>query len=77
MSSRSIARARAASSSRARASAPTLDGYRLALIAIVVVGIGLVSFARAYRIGHKAVDAPEAPVTVPVTTVETSVTSNP
>ncbi len=72
MSARSIARARSAAGRRARVGGPTLDGFHLAIIAIVIVGIGLIAFARAYRVGHKAVDAP---VEVTATTVvETSTT---
>ena len=71
MSARSIARARSAAGRRARSSGPALDGFHLAIIVIVIVGIGLIAFARAYRVGHKTVDAP---VEVTTTVVETATT---
>ncbi|MEZ5261248.1 MAG: hypothetical protein R2755_05590 [Acidimicrobiales bacterium] len=74
MSSRSIAKARSAAGGKARYSAPTMDGFHLAVLIIVVVGIGLVSFARSYRVGHKTVDAPAVVTTTSVVADATTTT---
>ncbi|MGE4164241.1 MAG: hypothetical protein AB7G23_21165 [Vicinamibacterales bacterium] len=75
MSSRSIAKARSAAGGKARYSAPTMDGFHLAVLIIVVVGIGLVSFARSYRVGHKTVDAPAAVTTTSIVADATTATT--